>query len=120
LNSDSQFNSYLNKLNKMANMNILAEQQTTPTESQILLGSPFNIATNSKMNGYLLYLQLPKSSQEQFNWEGTSVSLYASLPVKRSLYQHKNNSENRTKAILYSSRPNNPYYKRKKLNSRQS
>lgn len=62
--------------------------------------------THTKPNGYLLYLQLPKqtslgSQQQQqidgasnsinlsYKWTGQTTSLYASIPVRNSLYKHK-------------------------------
>ena len=88
MHTENQCHTYLHKLNRMANMGNLSEQPTTPTSNT--LNSPFTILPASKLNGYLLYLKLPRETKEVFQWEGTSIQMYASLPVKKSLYQHRN------------------------------
>ena len=91
-NSDNQFNSCLNKLSRMANMTnlnkISSSGHTSPTHTSPT--TTFLISPISKNDGYLLYLQLPKKSKESWKWEGASINLYASISVRRSLYQHKN------------------------------
>lgn len=55
--------------------------------------SAFIISPNvqSKHDGYLLYLQLPKPSKQipTYKWTGDTTSLYASIPVRNSLFKHK-------------------------------
>jgi hypothetical protein len=127
-NSEKQFSKYLNKLNKIANMNchpthmerINASGASSPINGgnngtkQANLQAPllqnqnaFILSPQLSSEGYLLYLQLPKvpilnaasrnsaaplANQQElpWKWEGPIISLYASMPVRRSLYQHKN------------------------------
>lgn len=113
---------YLTKLSKMANLGSIDDNPTTPIKSSMAgistasaAGGPKTINTEENANqsqepvsafiispnvqtkhdSYLLYLQLPKPSKQQavsFKWTGETTSLYASIPVRNSLFKHKSSS----------------------------
>lgn len=101
---------YLSKLSKLANLGRIEDNPvpTTPTGNPYSQQDPvsaFIISPNTqaKPDGYLLYLQLAKTpKQAGYKWNGSTISLYASIPVRNSLYKHKStlNSISSTKLIL--------------------
>ena len=112
LTSEKHIHHCINKLGRFANIGIVSEQQA---QTENFPSSPFTISPITKMNGYLLYLQLPRGSTEVFSWDGPSTFLYASMPVKRSLYQHKNNCDMQKSVSLILVTP-----KQKILNEKKS
>jgi len=114
LHNDNQIHHCINKLGKFANMNQLNEH--APTESAP--NSPFTISPITKMNGYLLYLKLPKNFKEDFSWDGQCTYLYASMPVKLSLLKHENNSDKQNRANLILVTPKQKILNEKKIEIR--
>lgn len=117
-NNELQRNNYLIKLSKLANMNqpinsgrsspiqpspASSNNHYTPSNTK----NAFVISPSTRNDGYLLYLQLPKDPNEEFKWTGSTIELYASVPVRRSLYQHKsrcNLSSSQSNLILVTSK----------------
>jgi hypothetical protein len=92
LSSSNNFldlNGGLLKLSQMAKQCSPTSMKESENPNSLMLSS------NVNSDGYLIYLQLPKEkdSEDVWKWDGQIVWLHASMPVRRSLYQHKNNSD---------------------------
>lgn len=77
INSDLQRNNYLSKLSKLANINqIITSGRSSPvpptyhSTNSNGQNSAFLVSPSTKTDGYLLYLQLPKKSDELWKWDG--------------------------------------------------
>lgn len=108
---DSQAKAYLNKLSKLANIDCQEDQAASTSAASASTSSSnqdpvsaFIISpnTNTKKDGYLLFLQLTKTPKPDYKWTGPTIQLYASTPVRNSLYKHKSilNSPPTPKLIL--------------------
>jgi len=100
----------------MASMgtNYSTSKSNTPNSAD---SSSYFFSPHISSDAYLLYLQLPKTKAEYWEWNGKIVKLYASMPVRRSLYQHKNCSDPQVPVslILVVSSPQNLKEKRNDL-----
>lgn len=127
----------MSKLSKLANLGRIEDNPITPSGNRSGLASPTSHAfptdpvsafiispsTRTKTDGYLLYLQLAKSSsaasKQAYKWTGPTTSLYASIPVRNSLYKHKStmNAASSPKLILVT--PKQAILKEKRIELKQ-
>jgi hypothetical protein len=95
-NSFLEEDSILNKLSRLANMNSASKRINTNTTQKLppvqnkTFSNSFILSPQVVNDGYLLYLQISNNTNESWQWTGNVVKLYAALPVRKSLYQHRN------------------------------
>jgi hypothetical protein len=76
------------------------EIDSLPVEDESNTNGCLFLKPNSGTKGYLIYLEIPSNVQESFEWRGKQLDLYASMPVRTTLYE-KNVHKKGTKFNLY-------------------
>lgn len=74
-------------------LNELSKLATLSKPSRTASPNSYMLSPQTNTDGYLLYLKIPNKMDETWEWTGEIIDLFAALPVRRALYQHKNVSD---------------------------